>query len=77
MKLIQSINNTFCFELVLGTHFDKSYSENQIGARNRSCDHLKQTKRLLVTNRESPETLCRTTLETTLVLETNFKIYLE
>ena len=37
MKLTQPINNACCFELVLGTEFDKSYKENQIDAWNRSC----------------------------------------
>ena len=32
MTLTQSINSACGFELVLGTHFDKSYSKNQIGA---------------------------------------------
>ena len=32
MKIIQSINNACCFEMVLGTYFDKSYWENQTGA---------------------------------------------
>ena len=32
IKLIQSINSACYFELVLGVHFDKSYSEYQAGA---------------------------------------------
>ena len=73
MKLIQSINSARCFELVLGTHFDKSYRENQTDAENRSCFWpLKAPpKRLLITIQESPElsiytfkSVCRTTLET-------------
>ena len=72
MKLIQSINSVCCFELVLGTDFDKRYRENQILLeRDLVCDHLKYPKRLLMTNQESPElflytfkSVCRTTLET-------------
>ena len=37
MKLMQSTNRAYCFELVLDTHLDKSYRENEIGAWNRSC----------------------------------------
>ena len=59
MKLIHSINSEV--QYILGTHFDKSYRENQIVAWiGLVCDYLKHPKRLLITNRESPET----TLET-------------
>ena len=59
MKLIHSINIEV--QYILGTHFDKSYRENQIGAWiGLVCDYFKQPKRLLITKREFPET----TLET-------------
>ena len=67
MKLAQSINNTSCFELLLGKHFDESYKENQSGAWNRSYLWLLEAPER---NWESPElsvhtfkSVCRTTLE--------------
>ena len=72
MKLIQSINSGCSFELVLGTHFDKITGKIKLVHKiDLVCDHLKHPKRLLITNRESPElslytfkSVCRTTLET-------------
>ena len=59
MKLIHFFNSAV--QYILGTHFDKSYREfklvREIGL---VCDYLRHPKRLLITNRESPET----TLET-------------
>ena len=37
MKLTQTINSAFCFELELGTHFDKNFRENQAGVWHRFC----------------------------------------
>ena len=34
MQLNQSVNITGCFEMVMDTHFDKSYREHQTGVRN-------------------------------------------
>ena len=72
MKLSQSINSACCFELVLGTHLIKVTAKIKLVLkRDLFYDHLKYPKRLLITNRESPDlslhtfkSVYRTTLET-------------